>query len=164
MLKFFLNASTTAYLRGLEEEFGESTNGIRIELNRFEQAGLLRSSVKGNKKFFKANKTHPLFDDIRSLILKYVGLDRVVESIINRVGDLDQVFLMGDFAKGLDSNIIDLVFVGGKLDKIFILELAEKAEKKINRKIRFVTFERSEFTLSHIKEGDAEPFLLWSNK
>ena len=39
LLKFFLNSNTTAYLRGLEEEFGESTNSIRLELNRFEKAG-----------------------------------------------------------------------------------------------------------------------------
>ena len=39
LLKFFLNSSTKAYLRGLEAEFGESTKAIRLELNRFEQIG-----------------------------------------------------------------------------------------------------------------------------
>ena len=39
LLKFFLNSKTTSYLRGLEAEFGESSNAIRIELNRFEKAG-----------------------------------------------------------------------------------------------------------------------------
>ena len=41
LLKFFLNSNTTAYLRSLESEFGESTNAIRIELNRLEEAGML---------------------------------------------------------------------------------------------------------------------------
>ena len=161
LLKFFLNSNTTAYLRNLEEEFGESTNGIRIELNRFENAGMLESFSKGNKKIFKANTKHPLFGDIRNIILKFVGFDKIIESIINRLGDLDKVYVIGNFARGLDSEIIDLVFVG-KVDKNYLLELSEKAEKKINRKIRFVTFDSDEFKIDKIKDGLAEPLLLWS--
>jgi predicted transcriptional regulator len=51
LMKFFLNSSTTAYLRSLEEEFGESTNGIRLELNKFEKAGFIDSETQGNKKY-----------------------------------------------------------------------------------------------------------------
>jgi predicted transcriptional regulator len=58
--KFFLNSSTQAHLRGLESEFGESTNSIHIELNILERAGLLKSVRNGNKKFYPANSTHPL--------------------------------------------------------------------------------------------------------
>jgi hypothetical protein len=161
LLKFFLNSNTTAYLRGLEEEFGESTNGIRIELNRFEDAGMLESYAQGNKKVFKANKKHPLFNDVRNILLKYVGLDRIVEHIINRLGELEKVYVIGNFARGLDSEIIDLVFVGN-VDKNYLLELAEKAEKKIKRKIRFVTFLSDEFSLNKIIENGTDPLLLWS--
>ena len=55
LLKFFLNSSTTAHLRGLETEFGDSSNAVRVELNRFEEAGLLTSSRDGNKKIYQAN-------------------------------------------------------------------------------------------------------------
>lgn len=40
-----------AYLRGLAEEFGESTNAIRLELNHLEEAGLLTAETEGNKKY-----------------------------------------------------------------------------------------------------------------
>ena len=76
MLKFFLNTKEESYLRGLEEEFGESSNSIRLELNKFEKAGLLDSRSKGNKKLFRANTKHPLFPDIHSLLLKHIGLMR----------------------------------------------------------------------------------------
>ena len=49
LLKFFLNSKNSSYLRGLESEFGESTNAIRIELNKLEDAGLLSSNLEGNK-------------------------------------------------------------------------------------------------------------------
>ena len=88
LLKFFLNSSTTAYLRGLEEEFGESTNSIRLELNRFEHAGFLESYSESNKKVFKVNAKHPLFKDINSIVLKLVGLDHVIDYILKHMGDL----------------------------------------------------------------------------
>ena len=70
LLKFFLNSNASSYLRNLEGEFGESTNGIRLELNKFEKAGLLSSRISGNKKLYSANTAHPLFNDIHNILLK----------------------------------------------------------------------------------------------
>ena len=81
LLKFFLNSKTTAYLRSLEGEFGESTNAIRVELNKLENAGMLSSSLKGNKKIFQANTKHPLFGEIHNILLKHIGLDQIIENV-----------------------------------------------------------------------------------
>src|SRR6187455_2188040 len=86
LLKFFLNASNTAYLRNLESEFGESTNAIRLELNKFEESGLLNSYSESNKKIFKANTEHPLYPEINSIIRKYVGIDKIIDQIVSRLG------------------------------------------------------------------------------
>ncbi|MEI6410390.1 MAG: ArsR family transcriptional regulator, partial [Bacteroidota bacterium] len=93
LLKFFLNSNTTAYLRSLESEFGESSNGIRVELNRMEDAGLLVSNSDGNKKIFQANTAHPLFREIHNILLKHIGLDQVIETVIQRLGDVQRVYL-----------------------------------------------------------------------
>ena len=100
LLKFFLNSNTRSYLRRLETEFGESTNAIRIEINRFEQAGMLSSELVGNKKMFRANLEHPLFGEIHNILLKYVGLDRIVEDVVKRLGEVQRVYLVGEFSKG----------------------------------------------------------------
>ena len=94
MLKFFLNSKTKGYLRGLSQEFGESTNSIRIELNRLEKAGMLKTEFQGNKKFFQANTNHPLFNEINSIISKYLGLDKIIEQVARRIGELDKVYLI----------------------------------------------------------------------
>lgn len=162
LLKFFLNSNNTSYLRNLEEEFGESTNGIRLELNKFEKAGFLNSFTEGNKKIFKANINHPLFQDLNRIILKMVGVEYVMDYILQRVGNLEKVYLTGNLAKGQNSDIIDLVLVGDSLNKTFLMEQVEKAEKKINKKIRYVIFETSEFDLLKIKEAGVKPLLLWA--
>jgi len=144
LLKFFLNSKTSSYLRNLEQEFGESTNSIRLELNKFEEAGLLKTSTSGNKKVFKANTKHPMFKDIQSIMMKYTGLDKIAEQVISRLGNLEAVYLVGELAKGLDNPIIDLIFVGD-IDKNYLLKLTEKAEKLIHKKVRFVIFNTDEF-------------------
>jgi hypothetical protein len=161
LLKFFLNSRATAYLRNLEEEFGESTNGIRIELNKFEKAGFLNSFVEGNKKVFKVNIQHPLFKDINSIVMKMVGLDHVIDYVIQRIGYLEKVYLVGKLARGQDSNMVDLVLIGN-IDTLFLLELIAKAEKKINKKIRYIIYTPEEFDLSRIREPGMHPLLLWS--
>ena len=95
LLKFFLNSNSTGYLRSLEPEFGESTNAIRQELSRFEKAGLLLSDTVSNKKIYHANINHPLFPEINSILMKYVGLDTIIDKVVKRLGGLQSVYLVG---------------------------------------------------------------------
>ena len=161
LLKFFLNSKTTAYLRSLEGEFGDSTNAIRVELNKLENAGMLSSSLKGNKKIFQANTKHPLFKEIHNILLKQIGLDQIIETVVKRLGDIDKVYLIGDFAKGLDSQIIDLIFIGD-IDKSYLLNLVEKSEKIVKRKIRYLIYRDIELSESELNKMNPERLLLWS--
>ncbi|HHP7240584.1 MAG TPA: ArsR family transcriptional regulator [Cyclobacteriaceae bacterium] len=146
LLKFFLNPNNSAYLRGLESELGESSNAIRLELNRFEKANMISSTPNGNRKVFKANTSHPLYSDINSIVKKYLGLDLIVENIVQKLGDLHAVYLTGDMAKGVETHIIDLVLVG-KVDAVYLSTLVDKAEQLIGRKIRYITYSLAEFEI-----------------
>jgi hypothetical protein len=162
LLKFFLNSNTTSYLRGLEGEFGDSTNAIRLELNRFEDAGMLRSYTRGNKKFFQANTKHPLFNEVHSLVMKYVGIDRIVENVIERLGEVQKVYLAGDFSRGINGDIIDLIFVG-KVNREYLIHLIDKVEPIVKRKVRYLIYDaQDEFDEVWCKR-DIDPFLIWED-
>ncbi len=160
LLKFFLNSKATGYLRSLESEFGESTNGIRLELNRLEEAGMLSSKVKGNKKFFQANTKHPLFGEIHNIMMKHVGLDKVVENVVERLGQVNKVYLAGTFAKGIDSPIIDLIFIGN-IDINYLVQLIEKVENMIHRKIRYLIYAPEKAAQIDWTHFGQDPLLLW---
>jgi len=164
MLKFFLNTKEESYLRGLEEEFGESSNSIRLELNKFEKAGLLDSRSKGNKKLFRANTKHPLFPDIHSLLLKHIGFDEIVNKVVNNLGDVQKVYLVGKLAKGLNSDIIDLLFIGGDINKDYLQELIIKTEKIIKRSIRYLVFSAKDFNTYIHQHPKEEVLLLWKQE
>lgn len=144
LLKFFLNSQTKSYLRSLESEFEESTNSIRVELNRLESAGLLDTSTEGNKKMFFANIKHPLFNDINNILKKFVGIDQIIEQITSQIGDLEAAYLTGEFAMGKDSHIIDLTLIGYNLDRAFIEQLVLKAETLISRRIKYLILSKEE--------------------
>lgn len=163
LLKFFLNSSTTSYLRGLESEFGESSNAIRLELNRLEKAGMLSSSVKGNKKIFQANTLHPLYKEVHNILLKYLGFDKIIENVIERLGEVEKVYVTGAFAKGMDSQIIDLIFIG-EINKSYLIDLIDKVETLIRRKVRYVVFHTDEENQINWKNLDFEPLLLWEQE
>ena len=161
LLKFFLNSSARAHLRNLEAEFGESTNAIRLELNKFEEAGLLKSEMAGNKKVFRANTSHPLFSDIHNILLKTIGFDQIIDRVVTKLGNVEKAYVAGDFARGMDTQIIDLVFVGNEINQEYLARLASKTEDLIKRKIRYVIFQPEEFEKYRKKLTERDMLLIW---
>jgi predicted nucleotidyltransferase len=158
LTKILLNPATTFYLRGLQRDLGVSSNTIRLELNRLtdmqlisEQADSLVASTSTKTKYYSVNPKHPLFNSLRGLILQYVGLDQIIENVLDKLGDLDQVYLTGALALGNNSPFIDLVLVGN-IDKLYLYRLIEKAETVIEKKIRVALFQPIEFSENTLKE------------
>ncbi|SHE70100.1 hypothetical protein SAMN05444274_102144 [Mariniphaga anaerophila] len=159
LIKFFLFDGNKDYLRSMEREFNESTNAIRVELNRFIDAGLLTSEFEGKKRLYMANQKHPLYSDLKRIVRKTVGIDQIVERIINHVGDLEEAYITGNFAKGADAETVELALIGNDLDKKYIDGLVKKAEQLINRKIMYLTFTKNEMSYFY---KDKPALLIWT--
>ena len=158
LLRLFLNPGSKAYLRGLADEFDESTNSVRVELNRFEEAGMLSSDLVGNKKVFQANKEYPLFEEIRKILLKYTGLQDIIDEVIEQLGDLNKVYLTGDLALGKQSDIISLIIVGNP-DRHFLIQLIAKVEELIPKKVQYLIYSIEE-SQSHQFDNERN-LVLW---
>ena len=137
LIKFFISQANRGYLNGLATEMGESTNSIRKELNHLQGAGYLEKVKVDNKIEYKANILHPLYDVMRKVVLKHLGLEDVVESVLERMGTVKKIILVGDYAKGNDSGIIEVFLIGNQLNMNYISHLEEKIEKLIKRKVSF---------------------------
>lgn len=163
LLKFFFNPETKGYLRGLAEEFGESTNAVRVELNRLTEAGLLEVKEEGRTKLYQANKKHSLFQDLQNIVRKYIGIDQLIDQIIHKLGNVELALITGDYARGIDSGIIDLVIVG-EVDQTYLHGLVEKAEKLIDRKIRTLVLTEEEFRKLEKKIENDKAFIVWDGR
>ena len=138
LIRFFLNLAKSSHLRGLASDFNESTNSIRLELNNLSGAGYLIKKKVGNKVKYLANSKHPLFDIIIKLVRKHTGIENIISNILASINNIKAIYLVGDYAKGVDSGTIE-IYVKAKIkNKKYINEILEKTEKKINRKIILV--------------------------
>ena len=144
LVRLFFNPGLRSYLRELAKEFGVSTNSVRKELNQLTRTNLLKCERNGRQVFYMANENHPLFPELRSMVGKVMGVDQVIDGIVNELGDLDMAYLIGDYAEGKDTGIIDLVLVG-KVDKNHLNYLIDRTEQYIKRKIRPLVLNRQEY-------------------
>jgi DNA-binding transcriptional ArsR family regulator len=160
LLKFFSNHASSAYLRGLAEEFGESTNSIRHELNNLTKAGYLLSFEDGRMVRYRANTAHPLHGAIKNLIHRYLGFDQILESILKKIGDVRAAFVVGDYARGIDSGTIEVVVVG-EVDRAYVKRLAERAKSAIDRQVKVTCVGLEEYQVT--RASYAQELLLWGH-
>lgn len=137
LIKFFISQANRGYLNGLANEMGESTNSIRKELNHLYDAGYIEKVKIENKIEYNVNVKHPLYETLKKIVYKHLGLEDIVENVIERMGNVMQIVLIEDYAKGIDSGNIEILLIGKGLNFEYISQLEEKIERLIKRKVSF---------------------------
>lgn len=163
LLRFFLNPGTSSYLRGLAKEFNVSSNAIREELNQLSASQLLVSKKSGRQIYYEANQNHPLFPELKSMVMKIMGIDQVIDNLVNQLGKLELAYLIDDYAEGRDTGIIDLALVGD-IDFIQLNELSKKVELFIKRKIRTLVLTNKEFESFSQNLSSRPHLLIWKSR
>ena len=163
LMRFFFNPKARSYLRELAKEFNVSTNAVREELNQLTKTKLLTSQKSGRQVFYTANPKHPLFLELKSMVGKVMGIDKVIDGIVQRLGDLEKAYLIDDYAEGKDTGILDLVLVGN-IDQYHLNDLSRKTERYIKRKIRSLVVSRDEYEALLPKLKERPRLLIWHAK
>ena len=138
LIKFFVSAANNGYLNGLANEFNESTNSIRKELNNLSGAGYLLKVKKNNRVIYNANTSHPMFGVLQKIVRQHLGLEEIVETVIERIGDVDHIALTGEYARGIDSGNIEIIINGSKVNDDYLENIKPKIKKKIGRDVSFL--------------------------
>ena len=163
LMRLFLNPKQHAYLRELANEFNASPSQVRDELRQLDEAGFLESNKNGRQINYKANQTHPLFHELQSIVQKSLGMDRILDSILGRLGNLEEAYLIDDYAEGKDTGIIDLVLIGN-IDQKNLADLVLKTERYIDRKIRTLVLASNEWIKLKEKLFKRPILKLWEAK
>ena len=88
-------------------------------------------------------------------------MDHIIEKVIGKLGDPEEVYLTGDFAKGIDGPIIDLIIIGSNINVENLARLCHKAEEIINRKIRYMLYTSIEFKKLKFTLLKEDVLLIW---
>lgn len=138
LIKFFVNIANKGYLNSLATEFGESTNSVRKELNNLTSAGYLVKKSINNKVIYSANVNHPLFNILQSIVRKHLGIEEIVKRVLNKIGKINKIILLGDYSRGIDSGVIDILIIGEDINKKYLDEITSRVESEIKRKVNFL--------------------------
>jgi len=163
LMRLFFNPKARSYLRELAKEFNVSSNAVREELNQLKRTNLLKSEKTGRQVYYMANTEHALFPELKSMVSKVMGIDQVIDSIITRLGNLEKAYLVGDYAEGKDTGIIDIILIGD-IDQYHLNDLSRKTERYIKRKIRSLVISKEEFEDFFPELKRRPQILIWEAK
>ena len=94
-----------------------------------EQAGILTSELEGRRKLYRVNEQHPLTENLTAIVRKVTGVDALIDRVVGRLPGLEQVWICGKLAQGVQSDEIDCALVGEELDETYIEELCNRVEE-----------------------------------
>ena len=101
------------HVREIERQSGLADATVRQELKRLARLGLVEARRDGNRTYYHANKLHPLYPDIRNLVLKTSGLVDLLRRALAHPG-IQVAFVFGSLASGNEKahSDVDLMVIG----------------------------------------------------
>jgi predicted nucleotidyltransferase len=143
----------------LIERAGGGSGAIRRELARLVESGLVTSTVVGRQKRFQANRTAPIFHELRGIVMKTVALSDPLRAVLRPLAKrIDLALVYGSVARGEDraQSDIDLLVVADDLPLEELFARLAPAEKKLGRTINPTLYTRADFER---RRRNGNPFL-----
>jgi predicted nucleotidyltransferase len=147
--------SRRLYLREIARITGAGQGGVQRELEKLTRTGILAKTREANLTYYQANRSSPVFDDLKGLVEKTAGIPGAVRSALLPLADsIEHAFLYGSMARGDErgGSDIDLMVIG---DVAFldVVSAVSALQETLGREINPTVFTRAEFR-QRIEKGD----------
>lgn len=143
---FFNDTEKSYYLRELGRIIGKEPGVFQRDINKLVESGILISEYRAKSRFFKLNKNHPLYKELKSIFFKTVGVEGRLREILKEVKNIEIAFIFGSFAKGGEDSFsdIDLMIIGNPDEDVLISKISS-TEEKLKREINYNIFSSEDF-------------------
>lgn len=121
-------------------------SAAQTELKKLSDIGFLKIEREANIKFYKVNKDFPLYNELKSIIYKTIGLADALKENLSKIGHIDVAFIYGSVAKNTEDvrSDIDLMIIGDP-DMDEVHNTISKAEDELSREINFTVFNSADW-------------------
>ncbi len=147
ILKLFLfNPQDSFYQRQISAITHQPIRGVQREVIKLESIGLIEKSIQGNRIYYKTNKKCPIFEQLKMILFKSVGIAEVLEKNLKKRNNIKIAFIYGSYAKGQENLLsdIDLMVVGSITSKE-LSSILSKPKRELTREINYAVFPQQEF-------------------
>lgn len=161
---YFTNPKANHYLRELADLLGVDPANLSRELRRLEREGLFVSQHRGLQKYFRLHPKYPLYEEVRRIVFKTVGVLGQLRGALQKVGGVTEAYLYGSFARNQQdaSSDIDVLLIGRP--KAEELETTiQKLERQLGREINYIVLGPKEFRTRRARQ-DAFLEDIWRHK
>jgi predicted nucleotidyltransferase len=158
LLKLFLtNPDRAFYVREIARLTKEPVNAVRRELDYLGKAGLLKSSNRGNQKYFSVIREFPFYTELKKIVYATVALGDYVNIKLANSGDIELAFIYGSVARNEETENSDIdLFVAGEIDEDELHRIILEIENDIGRQVTYTLMDINEF-INRLEKG--EPFI-----
>jgi predicted nucleotidyltransferase len=159
LLRLFLtNPGRSFYMQELGRVLGKKPGSFQRTLNTMEKEGILLSEYRANARYFRGNKDYPLYEELKSIVFKTVGVVGSIKEILEKIGSVDYSFVYGSYAKKKQSYLSDIdIVVIGKPDEDRLARALDRLENLLKREINYKVYPLRELRKAVKKKN---PFLL----
>lgn len=152
---YFTNPKAVHYLRELARILGVDPANLSRELGRLESQGLFQSQRRGKERLYRLNPRYPLYQEVKRIVAKTVGVVPTLQSELSRVPGLEQAWLYGSFARNQQDAASDIdILLVGRPSAEKLAQVVRRVERQLGREINYVVLSPAEFAARR-KKGDA---------
>jgi len=161
---FFTNPEANHYGRELARLLDVDPKNLSSELARLETEGLFASEVRGQQKYFRLNRNHPLYEEFRRIVFKTIGVVGQLRSTLAHMQGVEEAYLYGSFARNQEDAESDIdVLIVGEPNAEKLEEVIRKLERQLGREINYTLMGPKEFKTRQ-KKKDAFLADIWRHK
>jgi predicted nucleotidyltransferase len=154
---FGIAPDTALYMREIERRTGFAIGTVQTELKKLQRLDIISRVRDGNRVYYRANTAHPVYPEIRALVLKTSGLADVIVNALGNETGIRVAFVFGSFARQEEKagSDVDLMVVGD-IGLRKLTGLLMDVSGKIGREINPHVFSEKEFVK---RKKDQDHFL-----
>lgn len=155
---FFTNPDRAFYMQEIGRILEKKPGIFQRTLNNLVSEGILESEYKANARYFKVNRSYPLFKELKNIVFKTVGIKGSIGDVLKEAGDIKMAFIYGSYAKAKENYLsdIDIIIIGTPNEDELVKRL-DRLEEKLQRDINYKLYTLNEFK-KDVRES--EPFVL----
>ncbi len=154
---FFNNPDDKFYLREIARHIGKDAAGTKRELDNLVKIGLLAKEKRGVQKYYFANKSSPIFSEMKGLIFKTTGVQGAMKASLSRLKGVRTAFIYGSYARGTEKedSSINLMVIG-QANITELNDMVMGLEEKLQREIDYLVFDEQEYRK---RKESKDPFI-----
>jgi len=156
IIKLFLkNPEKEYYFREIAKNLNKEPSHYQKYLDNLVEDKILLDERRGNMRFFRLNKKHPLYGEIKSIISKTLGVESKIKELVDKLNNVECAFIFGSIARGGENinSDVDLMLIGDIDQNILITEVSS-LEGEISREINYHIYNKQEIA-KKVEEKDS---------